>query len=120
MFRGWQTPEAVFRVLQRCSEGQPCDITGIEGYDMIRKSGGVQWPRSKVLSAECSMTNERRLFEDGKFFTPDQRAKFCFDEPVAPPEQRSAEFPLILMTGRGTSAQWHTETRTESRRCWPK
>ena len=28
------------------------------------------------------------------------------------PEQRSDEFPLILLTGRGTSAQWHTETRT--------
>ena len=58
------------------------------------------------------MTNERRLFEDGKFFTKDQRAKFCFDEPMVPPEQGSAEFPLILITGRGTSAQWHTESRT--------
>jgi assimilatory nitrate reductase catalytic subunit len=111
MFREWQTPEDVFRVLQRCSEGQPCEITGIEGYEMIRKLGGVQWPL--VKSAQCSvLSRERRLFEDGKFFTEDQRAKFCFDEPVGPPEQRSAEFPLILMTGRGTSAQWHTETRT--------
>jgi assimilatory nitrate reductase catalytic subunit len=111
MFREWQTPEDVFRVLQRCSEGQPCEITGIEGYEMIRKLGGVQWPL--VKSAQCSvLSRERRLFEDGKFFTADQRAKFCFDEPVAPPELRSAEFPLILMTGRGTSAQWHTETRT--------
>ena len=52
------------------------------------------------------------MFEDGSFYTTDKRAKFCFDEPVVPPEQRTAEFPLILMTGRGTSAQWHTETRT--------
>ncbi len=35
-----------------------------------------------------------------------------FDAPVETPEQRSEEFPLILITGRGTSAQWHTETRT--------
>ncbi|MFN0078712.1 MAG: molybdopterin oxidoreductase family protein [Prosthecobacter sp.] len=111
VFRGWSSPEAVFRVLQRCSENQPCDITGINGYEMIRKSGGVQWPLKR--SAQCSVLSaERRLFEDGKFYTSDQRAKFVFDEPQPIPEQRSDEFPLILLTGRGTSAQWHTETRT--------
>ncbi|MBK8093762.1 MAG: molybdopterin-dependent oxidoreductase [Verrucomicrobiaceae bacterium] len=132
MFREWQTPEAVFRVLQRCSEGQPCDVTGIEGYAHVTLSGGIQWPysggqaeeeshakaqRRKVQNGSGNLSafaplRESRLFEDGKFYTADQRAKFCFDEPVVPPEQRSAEFPLILMTGRGTSAQWHTETRT--------
>jgi anaerobic selenocysteine-containing dehydrogenase len=114
MFRGWQTPEAVFRVLQRCTEDQPCDITGIHGYEMIQKSGGVQWPLNRVQGSEFKAPSwkERRLFADGKFYTPDQRAKFVFDAPEAPPEQRSEEFPLILMTGRGTSAQWHTETRT--------
>lgn len=108
MFSDWSTPEAVFRVLQRCSENQPCDITGIEGHEMVRKCGGVQWP----LKNAAELKQERRLFEDGKFFTPDQRAKFCFDPPEAPPEQPSDEFPMILITGRGTSAQWHTETRT--------
>jgi anaerobic selenocysteine-containing dehydrogenase len=112
MFRGWQTPEAVFRVLQRCTEDQPCDITGIEGHAQVRKLGGIQWPAKRMTNDEWRMTNERRLFADGKFFTPDKRAKFVFDAPEAPPEQRSEEFPLILMTGRGTSAQWHTETRT--------
>ena len=112
MFRGWQTPEAVFRVLQRCTEDQPCDITGIEGHAQVRKLGGIQWPAKRMTHDEWRMTNERRLFADGKFYTSDQRAKFVFDAPVEPPEQRSEEFPLILMTGRGTSAQWHTETRT--------
>ncbi len=111
LFRGWSSSEAVFRVLQRCSEGQPCDITGINGYEMIRKKGGVQWPL--VRSAQGSVLRaERRLFEDGKFYTPDKRARFVFDEPRVAPEQRSDAFPLILLTGRGTSAQWHTETRT--------
>ena len=112
LFRDWSSPEAVFRVLQRCSEGQPCDITGIEGYEMIRNAGGVQWPLSRMSNDECRMTKERRLFADGKFYTPDQRAKFVFEKPRAIPEQRSGEFPLVLITGRGTSAQWHTETRT--------
>lgn len=117
MFRGWQTPESVFRILQRCTEDQPCDITGIEGYAHLTRSGGVQWPLS-LRNADCGMRNgeirnsERRLFEDGRFFTPDKKAVFRFDEPVSAPEQRSEEYPLILITGRGTSAQWHTETRT--------
>ena len=31
---------------------------------------------------------------------------------VAVPELVDAEFPLVLLTGRGTSAQWHTQSRT--------
>ena len=114
LFQEWTTPEAVFRVLQRCSKGQPCEITGIEGYEMIRKSGGVQWPLTQVQLADfqSQIPQHRRLFADGRFFTADQRAKFCFVEPEAPPEQRSDEYPFILLTGRGSSAQWHTETRT--------
>ncbi len=114
LFNDWQTPEAVFRVLQRCSENQPCDITGIEGHEMLRKSGGIQWPLSREQGSnfEVSIFKERRLFDDGNFFTPDQRAQFMFDEPQSVPELCSNEFPLILLTGRGTSAQWHTETRT--------
>jgi len=112
LFRGWQTPEAAFRILQRCSENQPCDISGIEGHAQVRKLGGIQWPAARMTNDEWQMTNERRLFADGRFFTPDQRAKFVFDAPAVPPELRSEEYPLILITGRGTSAQWHTETRT--------
>ena len=114
LFREWTSPEAVLRVLQKCSENQPCDITGIEGYAMIQKSGGVQWPLSKsqISDFKFQIPEQRRLFADGRFFTSDQRAKFVFDEPEAPPEQRSNQFPFILMTGRGSSAQWHTETRT--------
>jgi anaerobic selenocysteine-containing dehydrogenase len=114
LFRGWTSPEAVFRVLQRCSENQPCEITGISGHEMIRTSGGVQWPLSRDQGSkfEVSSFKERRLFADGKFFTPDKRAKFVFDPPEEPPEQCSEEFPFILMTGRVTSAQWHSERRT--------
>ena len=114
MFRAWQTPEAIFRVLQRCTENQPCDITGIEGYQMLRACGGVQWPLARDYSARPDVAglNERRLFSDGKFYTPDKRARFIFDSPGEAPEQTSTEFPLVLITGRGTSAQWHTETRT--------
>ena len=111
LFREWTHPEAVFRVLQRCTEDQPCDITGIAGYDMLRRAGGVQWPLPRAETPAMPAT-ERRLFEDGAFFTPDHRARFIFEPPVAPPEPPSPDYPLVLLTGRGTSAQWHTETRT--------
>jgi assimilatory nitrate reductase catalytic subunit len=52
------------------------------------------------------------LFEDGHFFHDDARAKFLFSPPREVPEKPCEEFPFILLTGRGTSAQWHTLTRT--------
>jgi assimilatory nitrate reductase catalytic subunit len=40
------------------------------------------------------------------------------------PEPPEADFPLLLLTGRGTSAQWHTQTRTAKsdvlRKLYPK
>jgi anaerobic selenocysteine-containing dehydrogenase len=35
-----------------------------------------------------------------------------FDAPRPPPETTSDEFPFLLLTGRGSSSQWHTQTRT--------
>lgn len=110
-FAKWSSPEAVFGLLKELSAGQPCDITGIEGYEMIDREGGVQWPVT-MANDEWRRTKERRLFEDGVFFHADGRAKFLFDEPRAMPEAPDEAFPFCLLTGRGTSAQWHTNTRT--------
>ena len=55
----------------------------------------------------------RRLFEDGEFYTPDGRARFVFEDPVAPPSNRTREYPFVLLTGRGSVTQWHTLTRTD-------
>jgi assimilatory nitrate reductase catalytic subunit len=76
---------------------------------MIDERGGVQWP---LLEDAPSPIRERRLFEDGRFYTKDERARFIFDEPRDAPEVADAEYPFTLLTGRGTSAQWHTGTRT--------
>ena len=109
MFRNWTEPEAVFRLLQRCTAGQPCDISGIRGYDHIAMNGGIQWPLSDPIE---NPSKERRLFEDGQFYTPNGRANFVFDSPRDLPEPVDQAYPLTLLTGRGSSAQWHTETRT--------
>ncbi|MDB6039638.1 MAG: nitrate reductase [Verrucomicrobiales bacterium] len=105
----WSSPEAVFQILKRLSAGQPCDITGIRDYRMIAENGGIQWP---CLDNEDLASNQRRLFTDGKFFHPNQKARFCFEAPRFPEETIDSEYPFTLLTGRGTSAQWHTQTRT--------
>ncbi len=111
MFAEWTSPEAVFQILKRASAGQPCDITGIEDYRMIDREGGVQWP-FPAPQAGAPPVRERRLFENGSFFHADGKARFCFEPPRPPGEMVDAEFPFVLLTGRGTSAQWHTQTRT--------
>ena len=134
MFREWTSPAAVFQILKKLSRGQPCDITGIEDYRHLDASGGIQWPLAQsegarlwsqtqpqqvgtVESAAAGASHtaalrERRLFSDGKFFTPDGKAKFLFDPPRPVAEPTDAEFPFVMLSGRGTSAQWHTNTRT--------
>jgi len=108
LFRRWASPEAVFEIMQELSEGQPCDITGISGYGILEESGGIQWPLPRAGSAEV----HRRLFEDGQFFTVNRKARFIYEQPRATREQPDASYPFVLLTGRGTSAQWHTQTRT--------
>lgn len=109
MFRDWDSPEAVFQILKRLSAEQPCDITGIADYRMIDEAGGIQWP---LKSTDRRHAAERRLFEDGRFFHSDGRAKFVFEQPRPMTEPPNDKFPMVLLTGRGTASQWHTQTRT--------
>ena len=129
LFKEWSSPEAVFRILTRLSKGLPCDISGIDGYAQLQEAGGIQWPypaapESEVGSGKMEVAQQRRLFEDGKFHHPDGRAKFLFEAPRAMPEPANDEYPFILLTGRGTSSQWHTQTRTDKsdvlRKLYPK
>ena len=110
LFAEWTSPEAVFQILKRLSRGRPCDVTGIADYGAIDDHGGIQWPLAE--GADANGVTERRLFSDGRFFHPDGRARFLFDDPRPVYELTTAEFPLVLLTGRGSSSQWHTQTRT--------
>lgn len=130
-FARWSSPEAAFRILAELSRERPCDFSGIPDYATLDAAGGIQWPcrpadlialrdPAPVPLAKPSATDaltpatpqERRLFADGRFFTPSGKARFLFDPPVAPPESPDAAYPLWLNTGRGSSAQWHTLSRT--------
>jgi assimilatory nitrate reductase catalytic subunit len=88
----------------------PCDITGIDGYQQIDEMRGIQWPLPEGQPAE--RLAQRRLFEDRRFYTPNGRARFVFESPRPVPEPVDAFFRFTLLTGRGSSAQWHTQTRT--------
>ena len=136
MFKGWSSPEAVFQILKELSRGQPCDFTGIRDYQMIDHARGVQWPlpegrmpaaaepATRLSSPKSALpgqgadkealpfAEERRLFEDGVFHYADGKARFLFEAPRGLPEAPDSEYPFTLLTGRGTSSQWHTQTRT--------
>src|SRR5262249_9294252 len=122
MFERWSSPEAVFNILKELSHNQPCDFSGIRNYRMIDEAGGIQWPFPDTGRAApkdslngdplVPAAQERRLFEDGVFFHADRKAKFLFEAPRAAPEPPDSEYPFLLLTGRGTSSQWHTQTRT--------
>ncbi|MGL4688095.1 MAG: molybdopterin-dependent oxidoreductase, partial [Fusobacteriaceae bacterium] len=108
LLNGWETPKSTFDLMKKTTEGMPCDMSGID-YDKLSNSKGVQWP---FKTGEILTVDERRLFENNKYYTPSGKAKFVFEAIQENPLQNSAEFPYILNTGRGTVGQWHTHTRT--------
>jgi assimilatory nitrate reductase catalytic subunit len=121
LLAGWDSPQAVFQILKRLSEGQPCDITGIADYEMLDEQGGIQWP---YPASNPPDDQQRRLFADGRFYHADGRARFIFEAPRQMPEAPNQKYPLLLMTGRGSVSQWHTQTRTKKsavlRRLYPQ
>lgn len=104
----WKTPRDAFETLKACTKGMPCDITGVD-YDMLKDSRGVQWP---FRAGEKLEEDERRLFEDNKYYTPSGKAKFIYEDVAPVPYEQSEEYPYLFNTGRGTVGQWHTQTRT--------
>jgi assimilatory nitrate reductase catalytic subunit len=72
-----------------------------DAYDSIEPR---QWPVTR------GDTGGGRFFADGKFFTPDTRARFI-PTPTPALEPFAPEFPLVLNTGR-VRDQWHTMTRS--------
>ncbi len=109
-FARWSSPEDVFQLLKELSRGQPCDFSGVRDYAHLAAARGIQWPFPSGAAEPAAA--ERRLFADHRFYTLSGRARFLFADPRSMPEATDAEYPLLLLTGRGTSAQWHTGSRT--------
>ena len=94
--------------MKECSRYMPCEITGID-YDKLENSKGIQWP---FKEGDILTNNQRRLFENGKFYTKNNKAHFVFEDVMDNPIPNTKEFPYTMNTGRGTVGQWHTLTRT--------
>jgi assimilatory nitrate reductase catalytic subunit len=83
------------------------DIGGMAGltdaeYAALEPS---RWPRpAKTIPRS-------RLYGDGQFSTPSGRARMVPTPPRGPANAPTAEYPMVLMTGR-VRDQWHTMTRT--------
>jgi assimilatory nitrate reductase catalytic subunit len=105
-------PAAIFREHARLSAfetdgARAFDIGAVAaisdaGYDTLQP---FQWPHPASGAAP------RRLFADGRFFTPSRKAQLVPTPPRAPARQPDADHPLVLNTGR-VRDQWHTMTRT--------
>lgn len=109
--KGWETPKDCFNLMRECSRNMPCDITGIT-WEALEGSHGIQWPYPEGKEEE-NREEQRRLFEDGNFFTPSKKAQFIFEDVRENPLPTNEEYPYVFNTGRGSVGQWHTQSRTK-------
>ncbi|MGQ0528996.1 MAG: nitrate reductase [Panacagrimonas sp.] len=82
------------------------DISGMAGLDRSAFDAmqPTRWP---VAAAQKS----HEVFSDGRFYTPDRRARFVAVKPRMPQHATEDDYPLVLNTGR-VRDHWHTMTRT--------
>lgn len=96
----------VFDELRRASAGGPADYSGIT-YERLDEEDGIFWP--------CPAPDHpgtARLFVD-RFPTPNGRARFHPVRHEPPAEERDADYPLYLTTGRVLQ---HYQSGTQTRR----
>ena len=102
-------PGGGFPILKRAVAGRPCDFAGIADY--------AQLDARAASNGRCGRTSstrqERRLFEDGRSFTPTTSARNHLRRAAARADaDRARNIPSAADRPRGTSSQWHTQTRT--------
>ena len=105
LFPQWTGPRDAFDEWRRVSKGRPCDYSGMT-YELIEQHGGLQWP-----FPEGAVPSVTRMYEDGKFQTPDGKARLLPIEWEPFPDQPVKDFPFVFNTGR-TVEHWHTRTKT--------
>jgi assimilatory nitrate reductase catalytic subunit len=101
---GYAGAEAVWNEHRELTRGRDLDITGLDWA--LLDQGPQQWPL-----AQGATLGTARLYEDGRYVTPDGRARFIAApyKPVAEP--CDARHPYALNTGR-LRDQWHAMSRS--------
>ncbi|MEZ5639822.1 MAG: molybdopterin-dependent oxidoreductase [Burkholderiaceae bacterium] len=97
--------ESVWNEHRASTRGRDLDITGMS-YALLEQAGPQQWPMPAGTTQ-----GRARLYTDGRFATPDGRARFVATPYRAPAEARDARYPFTLNTGR-LRDQWHGMSRT--------
>lgn len=120
----WKNSSEIYDEYKELTRDTPVDVTGLS-HERLR-NGPVQWPvPERIDHAErpfggivrmWDRTVEEhpgtpRLYVDGKFNTPDRRARFEPTPHEGLHEPPGGDYPLVLSTGR-IKNQWHTMTRT--------
>lgn len=101
----YKKAEEVYREHVQSTKGTNIDISGLN-YEILKEHHTVQWP-----FPEGAKEGTKRLFEDHRFFTSDEKAHLYGLSPHNESEELSPDYPMILTTGR-IRDQWHTMTRT--------
>lgn len=70
-----------------------------------------QWPIKPVADSSARLQSQARIFSDGQFLTASGKANFIATYYQAAASKISADFPMILNTGRNRD-QWHSMSRT--------
>jgi assimilatory nitrate reductase catalytic subunit len=105
-FFSYGSAREVFDELRRATRGAPADYSGIS-CDRLEAESGIFWP--------CPAPDHPgtpRLFVD-RFPTPSGLAQFHAVQHQAPAEDRDAEYPLYLTTGRVLA---HYQSGAQTRR----
>jgi assimilatory nitrate reductase catalytic subunit len=101
----FREPREIFEELRLASRGGIADYYGIT-YEKIDEQKGVFWPCPSLDHPGTPL-----LFEDGRFFHPDGKARFMKLEWRESGDPIDAEFPIYLTTGRVIS-QYLSGTQT--------
>jgi assimilatory nitrate reductase catalytic subunit len=100
----FESAEDVWNEHREMTRGRDLDITGMS-YAKLEQDP-MQWPLR-----EGEPFGMQRLYVDGRFATPDGRARFIAERYLPVAEKPDARFPLSLTTIR-TRDQWHGMSRT--------
>ncbi len=97
--------EEIFNEHRETTRGRDLDITGLS-YALLEAQGPQQWPYPEGASA-----GKVRLYEDGRFPTPDGKARFVAIQHQALADATTPELPISLLSGRMRD-HWHGMSRT--------
>lgn len=102
---GHRDEAAVFAEHCASTRGTDCDMSGMS-HARLRRERSLQWP-----CPSPGHPGTARLFADGRFPTPDGRARLWSGGAATRHEDCDPAHPLVLTTGR-IRDQWHTQTRS--------